>query len=154
MKPKFLLRIASLAMFLHAIGHTMGAMTWKKNPNPAIQQVVDDMISHKFVFMGAFRSIGDFYEGYGVSMIFVLLLIAVLLWQLSAIGPKYPAPAGRLLVPISLGLLTIGLIEFKFFFFLPGAFTTIAGLLSGWAVLFLWKNKTIGGIEGNIIDRL
>jgi hypothetical protein len=145
MKPKILLRIASLMMFLHAIGHTIGALTWKKDLNPAIQQVVDDMIGHKFIFMGASRSIGDFYEGYGMMMIFVLLLMAVLLWQLAAISVKHPVPAATLLITISLSLLAIALIEFSYFFLLAGAFTLIAGLLSGWSALSILKNKTIGG---------
>jgi hypothetical protein len=144
MKAKLLLRIASVTMFFHVIGHTIGALTWKKGPDPVIQHVVDDMISHKFIFMGALRSIGDFYEGYGITMIFVLLFIAVLLWQLSALSIKYPVPAVRLLITLSLSLVAIALIEFVYFFFLPGALTMIAGLLSGWSVLLIFKNNTTG----------
>jgi hypothetical protein len=143
-KPKTLLRVASLMMFLHTIGHTIGALTWKKDPASSIQQVVDDMISHKFIFMGALRSIGDFYEGYGMTMIFVLLLLAVLLWQLSAISVKHPAPAARLLIPISLSLLAIALIEFRYFFLLATALSLIAGLLSGWSALLILKNRPSG----------
>src|ERR1700754_557316 len=112
MKPKMILRIASISMLLHTIGHTIGAMTWKKDPDPAMQQVVDNMISHKFIFLGALRSIGDFYEGYGVTMIVVLLLMAVLLWQLSKMYVTYPEASTSILVPVSLGLLIIALIEF------------------------------------------
>src|SRR5579872_6350042 len=104
MKRKTLLRIASISMLLHAIGHTVGALSWKKDPDPNIQRVVDEMISYKFTFGGAMRSIGDFYEGYGVTMIFVLLFFAVLLWQLAAISFSYPGPARKLLVPISMSL--------------------------------------------------
>ena len=142
MKPKILLRIASLVIFLHAIGHTIGALTWKKDADPTIQQVVDDMISHKFIFMGALRSIGDFYEGYGITMTFVLLLVAVLLWQLSKFSVKYPVPTARLLISISLSLVVIALIEFRYFFFLPGTFSMIAGLLSTWSLLFILKKES------------
>ena len=144
MKPKPLLRIASISVFLHAVGHSIGALTWKKGPDPVSQQVVDDMISHKFIFMGALRSIGDFYEGYGITMIFVLLLLAVLLWQLSTVSVRYPGPAAGLLTSISLGLLAIAISEFIYFFFLPGFLTTIAALLSGWAALLLRKNILAG----------
>jgi hypothetical protein len=144
MKPKMILRIASMTMLLHTIGHTIGAMSWKKDPDPAIQQVVDNMISHKFIFLGALRSIADFYEGYGITMIVVLLLMTVLLWQLSKICTIYPGPATRLLVPVSMGLLVIALIEFKYFFFLPGTLTGIAGILSGWSVLIIRKNIAVG----------
>jgi hypothetical protein len=141
MKPKILLRFASLMMCLHAVGHTIGALTWKKGPDPVIQQVVNDMISHKFIFMGALRSIGDFYEGYGMTMIIVLLLMAVLLWQLSSISIKYPLPSARLLIPISLSLLAIALMEFIYFFLLAASFSLIAGLLSGWSAMFILNNK-------------
>jgi len=143
MKPKIILRIASVSMLLHTIGHTIGAMSWKKDPDPAIQRVVDSMISHKFIFLGSLRSIGDFYEGYGITMIVVLLLMAVLLWQLSKIYAIFPDPAAKLLGPISLGLLVIALIEFKYFFFLPGTLTSLAGILSGWSVLIIRKNITV-----------
>ena len=36
MKPKILLRIASILMLLHTAGHTMGALTWKEAPNAAV----------------------------------------------------------------------------------------------------------------------
>jgi hypothetical protein len=144
MKPKIILRIASISMLLHTIGHTIGAMTWKKDPDPAIQQVVDKMISQKFVFLGALRSIGDFYEGYGITMIFVLLLMAVLLWQLATTCVTYPGSVAKLLVPISLSLLVIALVEFRYFFFLPGTLTGIAGILSVWSVLIIRKNITVG----------
>ena len=143
MKPKIILRIASISMLLHTVGHTMGAMSWKKDPDPAIQQVVDNMISHKFIFLGALRSIGDFYEGYGITMIVVLLLITVLLWQLSKMYILYPEPAAGILVPMSVGLLIIALIEFRYFFFLPGTLTGIAGILSGWSVPIIRKNITV-----------
>jgi|SRR6185369_15941055 len=144
MKPKIILRIASISMLLHTIGHTIGAMTWKKDPDPAIQQVVDKMISQKFVFLGALRSIGDFYEGYGITMIFVLLLMAVLLWQLANTCVTYPGPVAKLLVPISLSLLVIALVEFRYFFFLPGTLTGIAGILSFWSMLIIRKNIAVG----------
>jgi hypothetical protein len=147
MKPKIILRLASLSMLLHTIGHTIGALSWKKDPDPNIQQVVDTMISHKFIFLGALRSIGDFYEGYGMTMIVVLLLMTILLWQLSTTYILYPAPSAKLLQPISLALLIIALIEFKYFFFLPGTLTGIAGILAGWAVLIIRKYISAGSAK-------
>ena len=143
MKPKIILRIASISMFLHTVGHSIGALTWKEGPDPTIQQVVDEMISHKFNFLGALRSMGDFYEGYGITMIVVLLLMTVILWQLSTICIKYPTQVAYILGPISLSLLVIAMIEFKYFFFLPPTLTGIASILSGWSVTILRKNITV-----------
>jgi len=36
MRPKLLLRIAAGLMFLHTIGHSFGASTWKDAPNAAV----------------------------------------------------------------------------------------------------------------------
>jgi len=33
MKPKLLLRIASIIMLLHDAGHTYGHLTWKQTPD-------------------------------------------------------------------------------------------------------------------------
>jgi uncharacterized membrane protein len=76
-------------------------------------------------------------------MIVVLLLMAVLLWQLSKMYITYPEASVSILVPVSLGLLIIALIEFRYFFFLPGTLTGIAGILSGLSVLIIRKNTAV-----------
>ena len=65
MRPKILLRIASVIMLLHMLGHTMGALTWKDAPNAAVKQVIDGMLGNRFDLMGRSVSIGDFFAGYG-----------------------------------------------------------------------------------------
>ncbi|MGF7079373.1 LIC_13387 family protein [Mucilaginibacter sp. UYCu711] len=104
MKAKILLRIGSVIMLLHTLGHTMGALTWKEAPNAAVKQVVDGMLNNRFDFMGRSASIGDFYTGYGYTMIGVLLLIAVLLWLLST-QPSLPV-----ILALGLFLLFMGVI--------------------------------------------
>jgi|SRR6185437_6262222 len=80
MKPKLLLRIASAVMLLHAVGHTFGALTWNKAPNEAVADVIRGMVANSFEFMGRRVTLASFYSGYGIALIFVLLLITVLLW--------------------------------------------------------------------------
>jgi hypothetical protein len=62
MKPKMLLRIAAIVMVLHLAGHLFGHLTWKTPPTPEQQEVVKEMTTHKFPFMGAVHSMGDYYE--------------------------------------------------------------------------------------------
>src|ERR1700744_5391763 len=113
MNPKILLRIASLLMFVHTIGHSFGALNWKNAPDAAVGRLISSMQTTHFAFMGRSATLAGFYEGYGLTMIFVLLLISVVLWLLST------AAAGelsaRLLPVFAVFLLFMGIIEYIYF---------------------------------------
>ena len=122
MKAKILLRIASIIILLHTLGHTVGALTWKEAPNQAVKQVIDGMIGNRFDFFGKSVSIGDFFAGYGYSMIGVLLLISILLWLLSTELNR------RFILVLGLFLLFLAIIEFIYFFPLPAVLSLLAGI--------------------------
>jgi hypothetical protein len=122
MKAKILLRIAAILMLLHTLGHSIGALTWKDAPNAAIKQVVDGMLNNHFDFFGKSVSIGDFYAGYGYSMIGVLLMVSILLWFLST------EPVRRMVLAMGLFLLFLAVIEFIYFFPLPAVLSLLAGV--------------------------
>ena len=122
MKAKVLLRTASVIMLLHTLGHVIGAITWKDAPNAAVKQVIDGMLSNRFDFIGRSASIGDFYAGYGYSMIGVLLLVSILLWLLSA------EPNRRFILALGLFLLFLAIVEFIYFFPLPAVLSLLAGI--------------------------
>ena len=84
MKPKLLLRIASLMMLLHLIGHSFGNELWKKTDDPTKMQVIHAMTYYKFPFMGSVRSFGDNFSGYGYAVSLFLILSSVLLWLISS----------------------------------------------------------------------
>jgi hypothetical protein len=129
MKPKLLLRIAAILMFLHTIGHTFGALGWKKAPNAAVAGVISGMENNHFDFMGRTTTIASFYEGYGYSMIAVLLFISVLLWLLSA------EPVAKLLPLTAVFLLLLAVVEFIYFFAFAAAFSLLAGLCTLFAFI-------------------
>lgn len=52
MKPKLLLRIASIAILIHGLGHIMGHSGWKTPKDPGQQAVVKQMLEYKAPFMG------------------------------------------------------------------------------------------------------
>lgn len=82
MKAKLLLRIAVACITIHLLGHLVGHFTWKNSEgNVEREQVVKSMTEHKFYFMGATRSFGDYYEGYSA-----LLLIEYLVFILVFVG--------------------------------------------------------------------
>lgn len=122
MQPKLLLRIAAAIMLLHTVGHTFGALTWEHAPNARIADVITGMHREHFLFMGRSASLAEFHDGYGISMIFVLLLISVQLWMLSG------NPVKGLLVTLGLFLLALGVCEYVFFFPMAALFSLIASV--------------------------
>jgi hypothetical protein len=126
MQPKTLLRIAATCMLLHTIGHTFGALSWKNAPNPTIARLISDMVNDRFDFMGRSVSVALFYQGYGVMMIFVLLLTSVCLWL---IGDDVETRlAQRFLAIFACFLLVVAVTEFIYFFALAASFTLLAGV--------------------------
>lgn len=122
MKAKLLLRIAAVLMLLHTLGHTIGALTWKEAPNARVGTVITGMEKEHFDFMGRSVSLGAFFDGYGFSMIGVLLLVSILLWILAAEQNR------RFILVLGLFLLFLGIIEFVYFFPFAAAFSLLAGI--------------------------
>lgn len=128
MKNKLLLRIASVVMLLHTIGHSFGAFTWKEAPNSTVAGVIQGMDNTHFDFFGRQVTLGLFFQGYGVEMIAVYLFITLLLW-LS--GTYLQDKMTRKLLPLLMALLLFfAAAEWVYFFALPAALTTVAALLT------------------------
>lgn len=124
MNSKILLRIAAGLMLFHTVGHTMGALTWNQPPTPAAGLVIKGMQAAHFNFMGRYTTIASFYEGYGVIMIFVLLLITAILWLLSIEAET--KLARRLMIPLGIFLLLTAVAEFIYFFPFAAAISMLA----------------------------
>jgi hypothetical protein len=134
MKPKILLRIASILMLLHTAGHTIGALTWSDAPNAAVAQVVKGMEAVHFAFMGRQVTLGLFFSGYGFINIGVLLMITAMLWLLSANGNNnlFRGFTGLL----GVFLVIMAMLEFVYFFVFAAVISTLAGICT-LAALFL-----------------
>lgn len=128
MKPKLLLRIAAGVMLLHTIGHTFGALTWKNAPNKAVADVIQGMESNRFEFLGRQVTVAEFYEGYGIALIFVLLLISITLWL--AGGNTGDRLTRRLLPWLSAFLVCFSVTEWIWFFPMPAIMSMVAALLT------------------------
>lgn len=134
MKPKLLLRIASILMLLHTIGHTMGALTWTEAPNAAVARVVKGMETVHFAFMGRQVTLAMFFNGYGFINIGVLLMISAMLWLLS--GNAGSKLFGGFTVLLGVFLLAMGVLEYVYFFAFAAAFSVLAGLCTLSALYF------------------
>ncbi|MFD2872039.1 hypothetical protein ACFS5N_06145 [Mucilaginibacter ximonensis] len=120
MKPKILLRAAAVLMLLHTIGHTFGALGWAKAPNTKVAAVISGMQNEHFDFMGRSVTLAQFYIGYGISMILILLYFSLQLWLL-AISPTRP-----MLLLTALLLSGLAVCEYVYFFPFAALFTAIA----------------------------
>ncbi|MDB5124853.1 MAG: hypothetical protein JWP94_2982 [Mucilaginibacter sp.] len=126
MKPKLLLRVASVIMLLHTMGHTFGALSWKNAPNAAVAVVIAGMQREHFDFMGRSATVAAFYEGYGIINIFVLLLLSVLLWLLASHATN-PAVRGMSAV-LGVFMVIMSVCEYIYFFPLAAIMSLIAGV--------------------------
>jgi len=124
-KSKHLVRIGAVLMAFHALGHTMGALKWKKNPNENVSAVINAMQREHFDFMGRSATLGQFYEGYGIIMILVLALISLQLWMLSdeTGSPK----ATKMLTFMAVFLILMAGLEYVYFFPMAAAISFLAG---------------------------
>ena len=130
MKPKLLLRIAAIVMFLHDVGHTLGQLTWKETPDPAKLAVIKQMTENKFLFMGKMRSMGEYFDGFGYASTLGLFLLAAILWIASGATEQNKGIVKKILVIVSLVLLAWGIVELIFFFPFAAAFSLLAFLLT------------------------
>ncbi|GAL84375.1 hypothetical protein MYP_1603 [Sporocytophaga myxococcoides] len=141
MNVKILLRIASGLLIFHLIAHTLGHSGWKRAEEPLKQEIINKMIGHKFPFMGAERSMGDYYEGYGYASTVALAFMAVVLWLISGAINTNKELSYRILLSLSLALLFWGGIEALYFFPFAASITLLACLLTLISAVQLRGNK-------------
>jgi hypothetical protein len=137
MTTKILLRIASLLMLTHLIGHSFGQNGWKKSGDPVMREVAHWMTGPRFPFMGVSRSMGDYFDGYGYIASVSLAMFAVLLWLVSS----KVSTAGRVLqseiLVVGIALLCLSGIEFLYFFPFAAIISLLAAVLTfvGWGMI-------------------
>ena len=129
MKPKLILRIAALCILIHLIGHFFGHFSWKETSDPAKQEVIRQMTGPKFEFMGVMRSMGDYFEGYGLILFVVYAMSIALILSAARYSDSNHDIASKTLTPIGIGYAAMGIIEFMYFFPFAGSLSLAAGVL-------------------------
>ena len=127
MRPKLLFRSAAVLMLLHTVGHTLGTLTSSEPPNPRVGLVIKGMETEHFSFMGRTTTLAQTFNGYGVILIFVLLLISVQLWLLAA------TPNKSMVLTLAVYLLITCCFEYIYFFPFAALFTLLAGIATVFA---------------------
>ena len=134
--------MAMVFILVHLLGHTIGHFTWKDSQgNPQREEVVRQMTEHKFDFMGANRSLGDYYEGYSALLLIKYLVFLLLLWAIAGFAEQQPQTARKLLAPISLGLIAFGVLEFVYFFPFAASMSGLAGLAAFFSMFGLKRSS-------------
>lgn len=139
MSAKLSLRIACILITIHLVGHAMGHTTWDSPEDSGMQNVVSAMKGHEAAFMGATRSMADYFNGYSSIMFFVYAMSISVLWTCASVGETNRIFARKILSPIALAYVAFGVVEFMYFFPLAGAMSLGAGLLTLYAVYLLSK---------------
>jgi hypothetical protein len=127
---KILLRVASILMLTHLIGHSFGQNGWKSATDPVLKEVGRQMMGPKFPFMGVSRSMGDYFDGYGYMASVSLVLFVVLLWLASRATNLANDFLIKMVLTLALGLLAISVLEFIYFFPFAGSITLLASVLA------------------------
>ncbi len=131
MKAKIWIRLAFACIVIHFLGHTLGHLSWKEaNGDTTKQEVIRQMTDYKFEFMGSSRSFGDYYEGYSLILLVMYLILLSLLWTISSVAAEQKTLSKKLLLPIGIGLLAYGVLEFMYFFPFAASMSTAAGVFT------------------------
>ena len=143
MKPKLLLRFASVIIFLHAIGHFLGVVNATKGETEEENMVIRAMTDHHFPVMGSVHSFADFLVGFGWIGEVFLVLLAYLLWFTGSLAAGQPAISRTLSAALSVSLLAQTILEFIYFFPVAWVMSLIATVLTGLSFLVLQKKRNL-----------
>ena len=134
MTPTLMLQISAVIAFLFAVGHTLGG---RKRWSPMGENaVLKAMAEVRFDTMGANRSYLDFFMGFGWSLSVLMLLEAVLLWQMAPLAMSNPEAARPMIAAFAVATLGTGVIAWRYIFPLPAIFSGVllAALLAAYVL--------------------
>lgn len=127
MKSKIYLRIAFGLIIFHLAGHTVGHLTWKDTPDPKLAEIIHNMDTYQFEFMGTAQTIGANHEGYSLMLGLTLIMLGIITWMFSDKADSFPEMKSFVMV-IGLFFIVFGIVEAIYFFPLPGVTSILAGV--------------------------
>ena len=123
---KLLLRIAAIIMLLHAVGHTLGIVTWQMPNGKIPADLVQKMQDTHFLFQGKDATMAAFFSGHGYAGAILLVFIFAILWVLSGWTDKKSIP---ILGLVSISILLLAVDEILYFFPMAVFFSIVAAAL-------------------------
>jgi hypothetical protein len=131
MNAHVLYRVATVLLMLFAAGHTLGFR--QRDPQWGVDSLVTSMRSLRFDIQGFKRTYWDFFAAAGFSTGACYLFAALVAWQLSGL-PSETLKLMRLLewaFAVSFAMIT--LINWRYLFIVPIAFSSVITLCLAWA---------------------
>ena len=124
MTSRLLYRVSSVLILLFDVGHTLG-FPWS---DPAWGVDTGAMRSTHFPILGFSRTYWDFYVGFGLIQSVLLLLAAVLAWQLGGVSREASASLRLTAWTLTTCFLALTVLCFRFFFTIPIVFSGVITL--------------------------
>jgi hypothetical protein len=131
MQPKLLLRIATFAILLFELGHTLGGMVFAESHGPEEDALMASLAAYRFDVMGSMRSHHDFYVGEGWYLSAALAARLVICWQVSRSTVESPALVGRLSLVLAVFFAVSAGLSAAFFFVAPLVTSVVAAVACG-----------------------
>ena len=128
MKTSLLLRIAAIVTLLFFAGHT-ASIPWTPAVGPAEMPVIAAMKGPSFDVMGSTRTYWDFYFGFGVTISLLLLLSAVVLWQLATLAKTEAARLRPIITAFFIAFAVNAVLALKYFFIIPVVMSVVIAIL-------------------------
>jgi hypothetical protein len=117
------LRIASVVSVLFVAGHARGG---QKSWLPIGEsEVLQTMRSFRFDAMGANRSYLEFYLGFGHLLTVLMVLQAVVLWQMASLARTEAARLRPMIAAFLAAQIASAIVEWRFIFAIPVAFSVV-----------------------------
>jgi hypothetical protein len=136
MKASLLYRIASILLLIFAVGHTLGFR--QTDPKWRIDSMLQSMRSIHFNANGFDRTYWDFFVGFGLFVTVLMLLAALIAWQLGGLPPETLAAMRITAWGFVLCFAIVTYLSWRYFFLVPVIFSaailvclTLAAWLSG-----------------------
>ena len=129
MKPSLLLKIAAFVLGTFAIGHSIGHFTRHEVEDVNAQTALKAMTENKFVMFGTERTYEQYYTGMSLNLIFTILTLIMILWEVSRFCESHPKMAINILIPIVVCIGAFSATGWLFFFMGPAIACFITLLL-------------------------
>jgi hypothetical protein len=126
MSASLLYRISSGLLALFALGHTIGFR--QVDPRWKADSVVNGMRTVSFHVLGFNRTYWDFFSGFGFFASVFLVFAAVLAWQFGSMSRETLAAIPVVRWTFAGCFVIIAALTWRYFFFPPAAFSTLAAL--------------------------
>lgn len=126
------LRISSILSLAFAAGHTLGGRkSWSPMGETA---VLNAMRTVPFDTYGVTRTYLDFYLGFGFSLSVLLVLQAVVLWQLATLAKTNAGAIRPIVASFALASIGMTILSWRFLFPIP----TVSGLVVTLSLAIAW----------------